>query len=130
MEEENGRDGGEKVMVNPLQHDWIPSTLGHGRSMCRRCFVTDMEAAVLGVMNACDVPPKVPASANDNRNDDLPDDDNEYDAEDEFEFDCHLDPESGQCGAAGSEECDFECPYRDSEFFAGSAAWRRKHGEK
>jgi hypothetical protein len=27
------------------------------------------------------------------------------------EFDCHLD-RHGFCGKAGSEECDFECPYR------------------
>lgn len=35
---------------------------------------------------------------------------------DEDEFDCHMGPD-GQCGAAGSEMCDFECPtmraYRD-----------------
>jgi hypothetical protein len=32
--------------------------------------------------------------------------------EDEFEsFDCHL-GRDGICGKAGSEECDFECPYR------------------
>lgn len=33
------------------------------------------------------------------------------DDEDEFEyFDCHRD-RSGYCGKAGSEECEFECPY-------------------
>lgn len=32
----------------------------------------------------------------------------------------------GQCMNAGSEHCDFECPYRDSEDFAGSEAWRLK----
>ncbi len=42
------------------------------------------------------------------------------------DFDCYLRPD-GQCGAAGSEMCDFECPKRHSEFFAGSAAWCRKH---
>ena len=26
--------------------------------------------------------------------------------------DCMRDPETGMCGKAGSEECDFECPYR------------------
>lgn len=32
------------------------------------------------------------------------------DAEDDDEyFDCHMGPD-GQCGAAGSEECDWECP--------------------
>ena len=57
------------------------------------------------------------------------DDDGDYDPEDEFEFDCHLGPD-GQCGKAGSEECDWECPMRNSEFFAGSAAWIRKHRKK
>ena len=55
--------------------------------------------------------------------DDYDDDlDEEFDPEDE----CMLGPD-GQCGAAGSEWCDFECPLRDSEFFAGSKAWREKH---
>lgn len=59
--------------------------------------------------------------------DQVPDyeDDDVFDEED-FEFDCHLGPD-GQCGKAGSEECDWECPMRDSEFFAGSAAWNKKH---
>lgn len=45
--------------------------------------------------------------------------DYEYDGEgqlDELEmeemFDCGMD-RHGNCGKAGSEECDFECPYRD-----------------
>ena len=37
-------------------HDWITSTLGHGETMCRRCRITNREAAALGVMNVCDVP--------------------------------------------------------------------------
>jgi len=43
-----------------------------------------------------------------------PDDDwEEDDEEDEFEsFDCHMD-RNGYCGAAGSEECEFECPITD-----------------
>jgi hypothetical protein len=57
----------------------------------------------------------------------IADDDDEGDPnEDDFEFDCHL-GRDGQCGKAGSEECDFEYPMRDSEFFAGSAAWNKKH---
>lgn len=37
-------------------------------------------------------------------------DDRECDEwEDEDNFDCHMGPD-GQCGAAGSEMCDFECP--------------------
>lgn len=30
----------------------------------------------------------------------------------EFEFDCGMD-RRGNCGKAGSEECDWECPYRN-----------------
>lgn len=59
------------------------------------------------------------------------DDDFDDGDDDELEddFDCHLDMRTGQCGAAGSEWCDFECPHRDSEFFAGSAAWNKKHAK-
>ena len=38
--------------------------------------------------------------------------DDEFDADDEDDFDCHMDPSTGQCGKAGSEECDFDCPFR------------------
>lgn len=31
------------------------------------------------------------------------------DLDDDDEFDCHMGPD-GQCGAAGSEMCDWECP--------------------
>ena len=31
--------------------------------------------------------------------------------EDDDFFDCHM-GRSGVCGKAGSEECEFECPYR------------------
>lgn len=41
-----------------------------------------------------------------------PDDENDCDEDEEFEFDCHLDPTTGLCGAAGSEDCEFECPFR------------------
>jgi hypothetical protein len=43
--------------------------------------------------------------------------------------DCML-MDDGQCMAAGSEWCEFECPHRDSEDFAGSKAWNEKHGIK
>jgi hypothetical protein len=33
----------------------------------------------------------------------------------------------GQCAMAGTEHCDFSCFHRDSEDFAGSAAWNKKH---
>jgi len=34
--------------------------------------------------------------------------------EDDYDppFDCHMD-KRGFCGMAGSEDCDFECPYRN-----------------
>lgn len=38
-----------------MNHNWIKSTLGHGESMCSRCFITNREAAVLGKLNECDV---------------------------------------------------------------------------
>lgn len=47
--------------------------------------------------------------------------------DEEEEFDCHL-GEDGQCAAAGSEDCDWNCPYRDSELFAGSKAWMKARG--
>jgi hypothetical protein len=38
------------------QHDWVKSTLGHGETMCRRCYITNREAAALGCLNHCDYP--------------------------------------------------------------------------
>jgi hypothetical protein len=57
------------------------------------------------------------------------DDPRDWDEEDGDDFDCHLRPD-GQCGAAGSEMCDWECPWSRSQFFVGSDAWSRKHGEE
>jgi len=37
-----------------MKHDWIKSTLGHGETMCRRCGMTNREAAVLGYLDECD----------------------------------------------------------------------------
>lgn len=54
------------------------------------------------------------------------DDDDEYEDENDLEEECGLDYD-GQCSMAGSEHCDFICPNRDSEFFAGSRAWIAKH---
>lgn len=58
-----------------------------------------------------------------------PDDEHDDDGDEEYDWldqECHLGAD-GQCGLAGTEHCDFECPYRDSELFAGSEAWRKKH---
>lgn len=56
------------------------------------------------------------------------DDDLRDEDPDEFDptLDCHL-GHDGQCGAAGSEWCDFECPMRHSDLFVGSKAWRAKY---
>jgi hypothetical protein len=118
-----------------MQHQWISSTLGHGETMCARCFITNREAAALGISDACDVPSKPPQTANDNQPtptiDEYPDDDNEYDSDDDdwLDMECGLRAD-GQCGMAGTEHCDFSCPNRDSEDFAGSAAWNKKHGAR
>ena len=57
------------------------------------------------------------------------DDGEEMDPLEEAMGECQLMPD-GQCLLAGSEHCDFECPMRDSEHFAGSRAWLRKHDAK
>ena len=54
--------------------------------------------------------------------DDFHEDDDDLDGDE----DCGL-MDDGQCALAGTEWCDFECPNRDSELFAGSAAWNAKH---
>jgi len=41
------------------QHKWEPSRLGHGESMCGKCFITNREAALLGEMN-CPKPDLIP----------------------------------------------------------------------
>lgn len=57
------------------------------------------------------------------------DDDGEEMSElEEKMMECQL-MEDGQCLLAGSEWCDFECPMRDSEHFAGSRAWLKKHND-
>lgn len=47
-----------EIKTDLALHDWVKSTLGHGDTMCSRCFITNREAAVLGRLNACDVPPR------------------------------------------------------------------------
>jgi len=46
----------------------------------------------------------------------------------EAEMDCGL-GHDGQCSQAGTEHCDFVCPFRNSEDFVGSAAWNKKHSK-
>lgn len=104
-----------------MQHDWVPSTLGHGNKMCRRCWATDLEAAALGQLNDCPAPSPAPKPANQNER--------EW-TQDEIDADMFTDddgPEPGEecgrwadgrlmhsCSKAGSEECDFECPHRST----------------
>ena len=45
------------------EHDWVPSTLGHGEMMCRRCLMTNREALILG---KCQEPPRKPTGEQDN----------------------------------------------------------------
>lgn len=109
-----------------MLHDWVPSKLGHGETMCSRCFVTNREAAALGIANICDVPAPAPTPSNDNAAQPTPWPqeridaelylDNEYDTEDEESDgseDCGRWWDGkliAQCSKAGSEECDWECP--------------------
>lgn len=43
-----------------MEHDWTPSMLGHGETMCTRCKITNREAAVLGENNCPGEPCKAP----------------------------------------------------------------------
>lgn len=93
-----------------MQHDWVKSTLGHGETMCSRCFITNREAAVLGRSNDCDVPPPAPAAAvNDNVDHDPCDDDDECPncGGEGFTFDCF----DGCCADAhvGCDDCTRTC---------------------
>jgi hypothetical protein len=45
-------------MSETYEHDWVKSMLGHGDTMCRRCFVTNLEATAIN-MTKCSVPPPV-----------------------------------------------------------------------
>ena len=57
----------------------------------------------------------------------IDDGDDDCDEDDWLEQECGL-MADGQCMMAGTEHCDCICPWRDSEDFAGSAAWIKKHG--
>ena len=60
----------------------------------------------------------------------------EYDDEGRFDYmdyddddpddECALMP-NGQCPMAGSEDCDWDCPYSHGPFYAGSEAWHKRH---
>ncbi len=44
---------------------------------------------------------------------DYEDSDCDYEDDEDPDFDCGWTPEGGGCSLAGTEDCDFECPYRD-----------------
>ena len=37
------------------EHEWVPSTLGHGEMQCKHCLMTNREAWVLGTECSCNV---------------------------------------------------------------------------
>ena len=37
------------------EHKWVPSTLGHGGTMCAKCLTTNLEAEATGTQNICSV---------------------------------------------------------------------------
>ncbi len=41
-----------------MQHIWIPSTLGHGETMCKNCLITNREAMVLCCLDKCEKVPE------------------------------------------------------------------------
>ena len=47
----------DKVERQRLHHRWVKSTLGHGETMCARCWMTNREAAVLLCADWCDAKP-------------------------------------------------------------------------
>lgn len=58
--------------------------------------------------------------------DDFDDIDDFEDEEEDAYVDCALMP-NGQCLKAGSEECDWDCPYSHGEHYAGSNLWHKRH---
>jgi hypothetical protein len=38
----------KKEEEEKIEHTWIASTLNHGMLMCKKCWMTDREASVLG----------------------------------------------------------------------------------
>jgi hypothetical protein len=54
------------------------------------------------------------------------DDDTDELEDDEAWLDCGL-MQNGQCLKAGSEECDWECPYSRGAHYAGSDLWNKRH---
>ena len=42
------------MAVAMKKHNWVPSTLGHGETMCRDCWMTNREAAALRCTEVCE----------------------------------------------------------------------------
>jgi hypothetical protein len=54
--------------------------------------------------------------------------DEEYELDEYEAFDCHM-GRDGLCGAAGSEDCEFECPYRRDQYARERAAEERRRNK-
>jgi hypothetical protein len=52
----------------------------------------------------------------------------EEDVRDKIAFDCAYSPDTGICYKAGSEECEFECPYRGNIEKSKGIRGDGKHG--
>ena len=50
----------------------------------------------------------------------------DLDEDDAFDEDCGLNFEDGQCALAGTEHCDWICPNRNSDQFAGNPGFKLK----
>lgn len=42
------------VPAGTADHEWVPSTLGHGWTQCRKCYATYKELAALGKLDHCE----------------------------------------------------------------------------
>lgn len=112
------QNGGEVVKLVPHR------TTMALKATCDTCGYVWMDRDGHCADAACKVH-QHPVALTDHIEDCIDDDDHEFE-DDEDDFDCGL-ARDGQCSKAGSEECDWSCPNRESELFAGSAAWQRKH---
>lgn len=90
--------------------DWCKTHAPKRRD--RRDYEEGMHGRVYQVCHACiDKENARYAEELNDRHDDDPFDEDDCGWEYEDEFDCHMTAD-GSCGAAGSEDCEFECPNR------------------
>lgn len=55
-------------------------------------------------------------------------DNDDYEPDEYEAFDCHM-GRDGLCGAAGSEDCEFECPYRRDQYARERAKAERRRNK-